>query len=113
MEQSSFKGVRIGRGSVVVAGALVNKDVLPYSIVGGVPVKVIGVRFGDLETLHKHDAVFYTPEKRLSEDALRSTLEYVRKNVIQTASIRVRLAFRVCAALGWDGDSSEHCLLHL
>lgn len=37
-------GVRIGRGSVVAAGAVVTKDVPPYAIVGGVPAKVFGER---------------------------------------------------------------------
>jgi len=37
-------GVRIGAGAVVAAGAVVTKDVEPYSIVGGVPAKVIGYR---------------------------------------------------------------------
>ena len=34
-------GVRIGRGSIVAAGAVVKDDVAPYSIVGGVPAKLI------------------------------------------------------------------------
>lgn len=33
--------VTIGKGSVVAAGAVVNKDVEPYSVVGGVPAKFI------------------------------------------------------------------------
>jgi maltose O-acetyltransferase len=37
-------GVTIGTGSVVGAGSVVTKDVAPYSIVGGVPAKVIGQR---------------------------------------------------------------------
>ena len=37
-------GVRIGRGSVVAAGAIVTKDVESYSIVGGVPAKLIRKR---------------------------------------------------------------------
>lgn len=37
-------GVRIGRDAVVAANSLVNKDVEPYSIVGGVPAKAIGHR---------------------------------------------------------------------
>lgn len=34
-------GVTIGRGSVVAAGAIVTKDVPPFTLVGGVPAKVI------------------------------------------------------------------------
>lgn len=34
-------GVRIGRGSIVAAGAVVNRDVEPRSIVGGVPARLL------------------------------------------------------------------------
>ena len=37
-------GVRIGRGCVIGAGAVVTKDIPPYSIAVGVPAKVIGRR---------------------------------------------------------------------
>ena len=36
-----LQGVTIGEGAVVAAGAVVNKDVIPKSIVGGVPAKLI------------------------------------------------------------------------
>jgi maltose O-acetyltransferase len=36
--------VRIGRGAIVAAGALVRRDVAPYEIVGGVPARTIGRR---------------------------------------------------------------------
>ena len=37
-------GVRIGTGSVIGAGAVVTKDIPPYSIAVGVPAKVVGNR---------------------------------------------------------------------
>jgi acetyltransferase-like isoleucine patch superfamily enzyme len=37
-------GVRIGRGSVIGAGAVVTQDIPPFSIAVGVPAKVIGQR---------------------------------------------------------------------
>lgn len=44
-----LKGVHIGNGAVIGAGAVVTKDIEPYEIVGGVPAKHIGWRF-DPET---------------------------------------------------------------
>ncbi len=37
-------GVRVGKGAVVAAGAVVTKDVAPYQIVAGVPARSIGER---------------------------------------------------------------------
>lgn len=43
-----LKNVHIGKGAVVAAGAVVTKDVPPYSVVGGVPAKIIGSRVKEL-----------------------------------------------------------------
>lgn len=45
-----ISGVTIGDGAVVLAGAVVTKDVPPYAIVGGVPAKVLKYRY-DQETI--------------------------------------------------------------
>lgn len=46
-----LKGVTIGYGSIVAAGAVVSKNVPAYSIVGGVPAQTIGVRFSNEEII--------------------------------------------------------------
>lgn len=49
-----LKGVRVGRGSIIAAGAVVTKHVDRYSIVGGVPAKVIGSRHKDAGSQQKN-----------------------------------------------------------
>lgn len=44
-----LQNVRIGEGAVVAAGAVVTSDVEPYTIVGGIPAKKIGVRNSGLD----------------------------------------------------------------
>lgn len=39
-----LKGVTVGTGAVIAAGALVKDDVAPYTIVGGIPAKKISER---------------------------------------------------------------------
>lgn len=50
-----LSGVRIGRGAIVAAGAVVTKNVEPYAIVGGNPARLIGRRFEDAETIARHE----------------------------------------------------------
>lgn len=71
--------VNIGNGAIIASGSVVTKDIPPYSIVGGVPAKIIKKRFSDAVikeiealawwdmdslTLEKHKHLFF---KDLSE----------------------------------------------
>ena len=73
-------GVTIGHGAIVAAGSVVNKDVPPYSIVAGVPAKIIRYRFTESQIkqllddpwweksdkwIHKHSKYFVNIQQYL------------------------------------------------
>lgn len=60
-----LKGVTVGRGSIVAAGALVTKSVPNYSVVAGVPARVVNRRF-DEPTIVRH-------EQMLSDASVKKT----------------------------------------
>ena len=63
-------GVAIGDGVVVAAGSVVTRDVTPYTIVGGVPAKLIRKRFDD-DTIERLRAVEWWnwPDEQLRRSA--------------------------------------------
>lgn len=65
-----LKGVTIGRGSVVAAGSVVNRSCPPYSIIGGVPAKVLKYRF-TVEEAMEHEKVIYPEHLRLTAEELK------------------------------------------
>ncbi len=65
-----LSGVHISQGAVVAAGSVVNMDVPPYAIVGGVPAKVLKYRF-------EQDVI----EFLLTLDYSQLSKELIEKNV--------------------------------
>ncbi|RGU64905.1 acyltransferase [Paraprevotella clara] len=66
-----LKGVTIGRGSIVAAGAVVTRSCHPYSIIGGIPARTIKRRF-TVEKILEHEKTLYPLEERLTREYLES-----------------------------------------
>ena len=64
-----LSGVHVGRGSIIAAGSVVNKDVPPYCIVGGVPAKPIKFRW-TVDEILEHEAKIYHEAERMSREEL-------------------------------------------
>ena len=73
-----LSGVTIGRGAVIAAGAVVTKDIPPYSIAGGVPAKFIKFKWSK-EQILQHEAQLYAEDERLSEEMLDELFEKYKK----------------------------------
>lgn len=78
-------GVEISDGAIVLAGAVVTKDVPPYAVVGGIPAKVIRFRY-DEETIQfllrikwwNNDIEWFKKNWRLMND-INKLKEYYEK----------------------------------
>jgi len=60
-------GVRICRGAIIAAGAVVTKDVDAYTIVAGVPAVPIGKRFESEAEIKLHEDAITNGKFRFSE----------------------------------------------
>lgn len=65
-------GTTIGYCFVIAAGAVVTKSCPPYSIIGGVPAKVLKYRFTVEEAL-EHERLLYPESERLSREELAAS----------------------------------------
>lgn len=72
-----LKGVCLNRGCIVAAGAVVTKDVPPYAVVGGVPARVLRLRF-DIDTIVEHETAVYGAQDSFTREVLlQSVGEYI------------------------------------
>jgi acetyltransferase-like isoleucine patch superfamily enzyme len=58
---------RIGRGSIIASGSVVNKDVPRYAIVAGVPAKMVKMRFKP-EQIVEHESLLILHGELAAED---------------------------------------------
>ena len=66
-------GVHVGRGVTIAAGAVVNKDLPPYCIAGGIPAKPIKF-YWSIEEIRKHEALLYPEEERMKREELENLI---------------------------------------
>ena len=69
-----LSGAMIGRGAVIGASSLVNKEIPPYAVAVGSPAKIIATTF-TLEQVIEHEKRVFTAEERLDEAYLLSLFE--------------------------------------
>ncbi|MFS2160063.1 CatB-related O-acetyltransferase [Pseudomonas sp. Pseusp122] len=92
-----LSGVTIGHGSIVAAGAVVTRDVAPFSVVGGNPCKFIRWRFDEDVRQQLLDAAWWdwpmdevkAIARTLSSNDLPAVLEYIRIRQGQQAALPV------------------------
>jgi len=79
-------GVHIGRGSIIGAGSIVNKDVPPYAVVVGCPAKIIAAKFS-ISQIIEHEKALYPEDEKLSLDKLNKLFKtyYEGKKIYGTS----------------------------
>jgi len=70
-------GIKIGDGAIIAANATVTRDVEPYSIVGGNPIKLIKMRFSKAKIQELLELKWWDWDL----DRITENLEYLTKRV--------------------------------
>lgn len=62
-------GAHIGRGAVIGASSLVNKEIPPYAVAVGSPTRIVASKF-TIEQILEHEQILYPENKRFSREYL-------------------------------------------
>lgn len=76
------RGITIGDGAIIGANAFVNKDVAPYTIVGGVPARLIRERFSAAQAAMISASQWWLQEP----EAARKIIEQLEKDPLFVSS---------------------------
>ncbi len=69
-----LEGVTIGRGCTIAAGAVVNKNTPPYSVVGGIPARVLKF-YWTIDQIIEHEQHLYPDNERYSREKLTAIIK--------------------------------------
>ena len=75
-----LSGAHLGRSSVIAAGAVVNSDIPPYCIAGGVPAKPIKFKW-TIEQILEHESILYPEKERFSREELEKIFAMTKTKV--------------------------------
>ena len=75
-----LRGVKVGNGSVLAAGAIVNKDVPCYSIVGGVPAKILKYRFDKSQIKRINDSEWYNQDIKKAYRTVQRLQQFLERD---------------------------------
>ena len=88
MNCTLLPGTKIGRGAVIGAGSLVNKEIPPYAVAVGVPARIIASAF-TIDEILIHEEALYPPEERFTRKELEDIFDrnFIGKKSIGRSSI--------------------------
>ncbi len=67
-------GAHLGRSSVIAAGAVVNSEIPPYCIAGGVPAKAIKFKW-TIDQIIEHESLLYPESERYTREEIEKIFE--------------------------------------
>lgn len=74
-----LSGAHIGRGAIIGASSLVNKEIPPYAVAVGSPTRIIASKF-TIEQILEHEKLLYPENKRFTREYLKQIFDKYYKD---------------------------------